>query len=252
MDGLLDFIGTKRTHRRTERSREEKKAHDLPTKRTKREPNIIYNDGDAGTKVFNTLQSKLAARQQRGRKVNDSELTNEQRKIEFLAKLNDPSFNREQHKKEKERRSRLAKDEEDTTRELLVEMAYANDQDHNTISEVMAGERTSHQAMHRFLLLGKINDQLKRKGVQNQFLELGGCQLFEKWLMQNPDGTYPPYQVVEQVFEVLENLPIEIDHLQNCSIAKVLQLYACDKAQLGQSIASRATHLLQRWQVTVY
>ena len=75
--------------------REEKKAHDLPTKRTKREPNIIYNDGDAGTQVINTLQSKLAARQQRGRKVNDSELTNEQRKIEFLAKLNDPSFSRE-------------------------------------------------------------------------------------------------------------------------------------------------------------
>ena len=66
---------------------------------------------------------------------------------------------------------------------MLVEMAYANDQDHNIISEVMAGERTSHQAMNRFLLLGKINDQLKRKGIQNYFLELGGCQLFEKWLM---------------------------------------------------------------------
>ena len=77
MEGLLDFIGTKRTHKKTEKRREEKKAHDLPTKRAKREPNIIYNDGDVGTQVINTMQSKLAARQQRGRKVNESELTNE-------------------------------------------------------------------------------------------------------------------------------------------------------------------------------
>lgn len=54
------------------------------------------------------------------------------------------------------------------------------------------------------------------------------------------------------MFEALENLPIALEHLQNCNIAKVLQLYACDKPQLGQAISSRATHLLQRWQVTVY
>ena len=38
-----------------------------------------------------------------------------------------------------ERKSKLAKDEEEATREMLVEMAYANDQDHNSISEVMQG-----------------------------------------------------------------------------------------------------------------
>ena len=53
--------------------------------------------------------------------------------------MNDPAFTREKNKKERERRAKLAKDDEEITRELLVEMAYANDQDHNIISEVMQG-----------------------------------------------------------------------------------------------------------------
>ena len=81
--------------------------------------------------------------------------------------MNDPAFNREQKKRAVEKHSKLAKQEEETTRELLVEMAYANDQDHNTITEVMQGLRSSGQAMHRFQLLTKINELLRRKGIQN-------------------------------------------------------------------------------------
>ena len=166
MEGLLDIIGAKRTHKETEVTSEEIKVKSQHFKRSKREPNIIYNDGEAGTTLINSLQSKLVARQQKGRKRND-ELTKEQKKIELLTQMNDRAFNREQQKKEKDRRAMLAKNEEEATRELLVEMAYANDQDHNTISEVMQGVRRSSQAMHRFQLLGKINELLKRKSIQN-------------------------------------------------------------------------------------
>ena len=48
MDGLLDFIGEKRTNTKAEVASEEFKGKDLPTKRAKRQPNIIYNDGDVG------------------------------------------------------------------------------------------------------------------------------------------------------------------------------------------------------------
>ena len=93
MEGLLDFIGAKRTREQTEAASEEIKTRE-PTKRAKRQPNIIYNDGEVGTTVINTFQSKLAARQQKGRKVTEDQLTNEQRKIELLSKLNDPAFSR--------------------------------------------------------------------------------------------------------------------------------------------------------------
>lgn len=47
-------------------------------------------------------------------------------------------------------------------------------------------------------------------------------------------------------------LPIELEHLQECDIARALQIYACDKPRMGQHISQQATHLLQRWQVSVY
>ena len=93
MEGLLDFIGAKRTSLEAEAASEEMKARE-PTKRAKRQPNIIYNEGEVGTKTVNTLQTKLAVRQQKGRKVADDQLTKEQRKIELLTKLNDPAFSR--------------------------------------------------------------------------------------------------------------------------------------------------------------
>ena len=167
MDGLLDFIGEKRTGSKAELTSEDSKVKELPAKRAKREPNIIYNDGDVGTNVINSFQTKLVARQQKGRKISEDQLTNEQRKIELLTKLNDPAFTREQQKKIKERRENLQKEDEEATRELLVEMAYANDQDHNTINETMQGLRSSGQALHRFQLLGKINELLRRKGIKN-------------------------------------------------------------------------------------
>ena len=76
MEGLLDFIGAKRTCKEAKAASEEVKAKS-PTKRAKRQPNIIYNDGEVGTTVINTFQSKLAARQQKGRKVAEDQLTNE-------------------------------------------------------------------------------------------------------------------------------------------------------------------------------
>ena len=38
------------------------------------------------------------------------------------------------------------------------------------------------QAMHRFRLLPKLGEMLRKKGVQAQFLQLSGCTILEKWL----------------------------------------------------------------------
>lgn len=40
--------------------------------------------------------------------------------------------------------------------------------------------------------------------------------------------------------------------MQDCNVAKVLQLYASGRSETGKTMAARATHLLQRWQLTVY
>lgn len=78
---------------------------------------------------------------------------------------------------------------------------------------------------------------LGNKEHQLLFLEQSGCAILEKWLTVNPDGSYPPIQVVELVLEVLKNLPIDLEHLQECDIARALQIYACDKPKMGQHIS---------------
>lgn len=89
-----------------------------------------------------------------------------------------------------------------------------------------------------------MQELLRKKPFMGHFLDFGGLSFLEKWLLPNPDGSYPVYQVVELALEVLENLPVEISHLQDSNIAKVLQAYACDRPGMGQAISQRATHLL--------
>lgn len=106
--------------------------------------------------------------------------------------------------------------------------------------------------MHRFNLLDKLSRVLLSKASQDEFLKSRGLSILEKWLMPNPDESFPPYQVIECAMDVLERLPVQIEHLQDCNVAKVLQLYASGRSQTGKTMAARATHLLQRWQLTVY
>lgn len=90
--------------------------------------------------------------------------------------------------------------------ELLVEMDYANDQDHQAIAE--SADSGTARAMHRFQLLPKVLESLLTKPNQEEFLKSRGLGILEKWLLQNPDGTFPPFQVIESVLDVLERLPI--------------------------------------------
>ena len=75
-------------------------------------------------------------------------------------------------------------------------MDTANDEDHLALTESKAGKRVSSAAMARFNLLDRARSLLMKKSHQIHFLEFGGCAVLQKWLMQNPDGSFPPFQVV--------------------------------------------------------
>ena len=77
------------------------------------------------------------------------------------------------------------------------------------------------------------------------------------WLARNPDGTYPPIQVVECVLSVLDHLPIGQEHLESCNIAHMVTQYAAgdssaEEGDIPQGLISAATKLLQKWQTVVY
>ena len=70
--------------------------------------------------------------------------------------------------------------------------------------------------MHRFAMINTVTDMLKKKHIQEIFLELQGFKILEMWIGQNPNNTYPPLQVVECILFVLDNLPITQEHLESC------------------------------------
>ena len=77
--------------------------------------------------------------------------------------------------------------------------------------------KTKSQALYRFQMIEEVSQLLRKKHIQDLFLEMQGCRFLEMWISQNPDGSYPPIQIVECVLGVLDNLPITQEHLESCS-----------------------------------
>jgi len=113
-------------------------------------------------------------------------------------------------------------------------------------------------AMNRFKMIDELSDLLNKKHVQQVFLANHGCRFLEMWLERNPDGSYPPVQVVECVLSVLDRLPIDQDHLESCNIAHMVTQYAASESstnedgEIPKNVISAATKLLQKWQTVVY
>lgn len=52
--------------------------------------------------------------------------------------------------------------------------------------------RKKQKAMNRFNIIETVTEMLKKKPIQEIFLEMQGCRILEMWLFQNPDHTLPP------------------------------------------------------------
>lgn len=136
------------------------------------------------------------------------------------------------------------------TMRLIKRMHEACSSDHQAILDGRA-------ALQRFKLTEELQDQLRKKHIQKLFLEMQGCRFIEMWLGLNPDGSFPPIQVINCMLTILDKLPITEDVLSNCQVAHVLTQYATSKGgsldengriasqeQLPQDTISRATKLL--------
>lgn len=173
-------------------------------------------------------------------------MTDQQKQLEVIARVSDPTAH--SRNMQNQRRSHLQHLEKlclAECKELIAEMDTAYDLDRQANKE-------SRCAMSRFKLLPKANQLLQNKPYQQVFLDNSGCTILEKWLLLNPDSSYPPVQVVEFVLELLDRLPITIEHIEECEVARALQVYSCDKAKMGQAVSQQATHLLQKWQSQLY
>ena len=101
------------------------------------------------------------------------------------------------------------------------------------------------------MLLKEMDQLLRKRNIQIEFLELGGLEVLTNWIDQNPDGSFPLPQVVESVFQILDRFPITSEILEHTNIAKVVSLYAHGKTEL-RYMQHTALTLIQKWQSIVY
>ena len=110
--------------------------------------------------------------------------------------------------------------------------------------------KTKRQALYRFKMIEEVTQLLRKKHIQDLFLEMQGCRFLEMWISQNPDGSYPPIQIVECVLGVLNNLPITQEHLESCQVARAVTQYVAggeiqqSSEKLPSELVSNATKLL--------
>ena len=116
--------------------------------------------------------------------------------------------------------------------------------------------KNDQQAMHRFKMIEEISELLRKKHIQELFLDMQGCRFLEMWISQNPDSSYPPIQIIECVLRILDNMPITQEHLESSQVARAVTQYAAggdlESEKLPAELVSNATKLLQKWQTVVY
>eukprot|EP00347_Sterkiella_histriomuscorum_P015956 403355047 len=152
---------------------------------------------------------------------------------------------RDNKKSQKQRDEEQQTHTSEETADLKQKMIRALLEDHEYIK---SGECP---AIERLKLLSRVDEQMRKKHIQREFLQQGGLQVLAEWISANPDETYPLAQVIELVFEVLENMPIESNHLENSSLPSVLSRYANNMCSYPH-LANRALTIIQRWQAIVY
>ena len=149
------------------------------------------------------------------------------------------------------------KDFEDQTRDITVQLIKNM---HNACVMDYESIKKGKSARYRFQMMEEVSQLIRKKHIQSIFLEMHGCRFLEMWISLNPDGSFPPIQLIDCVISILDSLPINQDHLESCQVARALTTYAQQSSQaednpdlkLPQDLISKATKLLQKWQTVVF
>jgi hypothetical protein len=64
---------------------------------------------------------------------------------------------------------------------------------HNACLKDYEAVKNKKSAMNRFQLCDEVTQLLKKKHIQDGFLQMNGCRFLEMWISQNPDGSFPPF-----------------------------------------------------------
>lgn len=105
-------------------------------------------------------------------------------------------------------------------------------------------------AIEKLKLVSIIQKFLSNYHFQKIFLECQGLEILQEWIKKNRDGSYPVFNQISVVLQVLDQLPVSVTNLRNCAIGS----YVMDLKEIKESkpIQKKASELIEKWSRIVW
>ncbi len=105
-------------------------------------------------------------------------------------------------------------------------------------------------ALEKLKLISYIQKFLSNFHYQKLFLEFQGLEILQEWIKRNIDGSYPVFNQINIILDVLFQLPVTVTNLRNCSIGS----YVMDLKNLKESkqIKKKASEIVEKWSRIVW
>ena len=100
-------------------------------------------------------------------------------------------------------------------------------------------------ALHKLVYSEILVREIKNHSVRECFLENGGLVVMSQWLEKTKDGSFPWYTLLNSILDVIEGLPIQVEHLRQSELGKIIK--RIKKHWADDSIKKRCADILDKW-----
>jgi len=106
-------------------------------------------------------------------------------------------------------------------------------------------------AFEKLKLLPKIQNFLANASHQRLFIQFGGLELLQEWIKKNRDGTYPAFNQITQILEILSSMSLTLGGLKSCQIGGYVMELSKNMKE-SKNIQNKARELVEKWSRIVW
>ncbi len=100
--------------------------------------------------------------------------------------------------------------------------------------------------LEKLKLLPNVEKVLVKRHIAEEFLKRGGLKLLQEYLIKNEDGTYTTVNQIERILDLLDLMPVEKSHIEDCYINDCINEIIKNKI-LSENIRKKAIKLNNKW-----
>ena len=128
---------------------------------------------------------------------------------------------------------------DNAAKDVLEKMLDAYDRD-------IESNKQGKPGLMKLMISNEIFTNLRKKDLQELFLDRGGLSAFSKWLSRLPDGTFPNYNLVEGVLYCLDGIKMNENSLENSDLLDVIKNYSEGHAKMP-ALQKLAKTIEEKW-----